>query len=506
LNIHSLKLRRFKPRNLRREWLSNPKADILAGAVVGLALIPEAIAFSIIAGVDPKVGLYASFIIAVTTAFLGGRPGSISAATGAMALLMIDLVRDYGLEYLLVATLLTGIFQVIFGMLKLGRQMRYVPRAVMVGYINALAVLIFWAQLPQLINVPSAVYVMAALSLVIIYGLPRLTKAVPSPLVALFVMTTAAIALGIEVPTVGDMGELPTALPIFALPQVPLTLETLRIVLPTSLTMAMVGLLASFLTASLVDELTDTLSNKNREAKGQGIANIITSFFGGMAGCGMIGQSVINVQSGGRGRLSTLCAGIFLLFAILALSDWVRQMPMAALVAVMIMVSIGTFRWASFRDMARIPRSETAVMLTTMLVTIFTRNFALGVATGIVMSTVFFSRKIARLVFVDKVLRDNGNHRIYTVSGQIFFVSVEEFSDAFDFNEFIDRVTIDLTHAHLWDQGAVAALDKVVNKFRRAGAEIEVVGLNEASATLVEKLTTHSQPMSSPSRPIANEN
>ncbi|MBD2114540.1 MULTISPECIES: SulP family inorganic anion transporter [Cyanophyceae] len=465
----------------------------MAGAVVGLALIPEAIAFSIIAGVDPKVGLYTSFVIAVTTAFLGGRPGSISAATGAMALLMIDLMRDWGLEYLLVATLLTGILQVIFGVLKLGRQMRYVPRAVMVGYINALAVLIFLAQLPQLTNVPPAVYAIAALSLVIIYGLPRLTKAVPSPLVALFAMTTAVIALGIEVPTVGDMGELPTTLPIFALPKVPFTLETLRIVLPYSLTMAVVGLLASFLTASLVDELTDTPSDKNQEAKGQGIANIITSFFGGMAGCGMIGQSVINVQSGGRGRLSTLCAGVFLLFAILALSGWVRQMPMAALVAVMIMVSIGTFRWASFRDMARIPRSETAVMLTTMLVTIFTRNFALGVATGIVMSTVFFSRKIARLVFVDKVLHDDSSHRIYSVSGQIFFVSVDEFLEAFDFNEFVDRITIDLTHAHLWDQGAVAALDKVVNKFRRAGAEVEVVGLNEASATLVEKLTPHSQ-------------
>ncbi|MBE9155599.1 SulP family inorganic anion transporter [Nodosilinea sp. LEGE 06152] len=489
-----MRLRRLKPSHLRREWLANPKADILAGAVVGLALIPEAIAFSIIAGVDPKVGLYASFVIAVTTAFLGGRPGSISAATGAMALLMIDLVRDYGLEYLLVATLLTGVFQVIFGVLKLGRQMRYVPRAVMVGYINALAVLIFLAQLPQLINVPPAVYVMAALSLVIIYGLPRVTKAVPSPLVALFVMTTAAISLGIDVPTVGDMGELPTTLPVFALPQVPLTLETLRIVLPTSLTMAVVGLLASFLTASLVDELTDTPSDKNREAKGQGIANIITSFFGGMAGCGMIGQSVINVQSGGRGRLSTLCAGVFLLFAILALSGWVRQMPMAALVAVMIMVSIGTFRWASFRDMARIPRSETAVMLTTMLVTIFTRNFALGVATGIVMSTVFFSRKIARLVFVDSVLKDNGSHRVYSVSGQIFFVSIDEFLEAFDFSEFVDRITVDLTHAHLWDQGAVAALDKVVNKFRRAGAEVEVIGLNDASATLVDKLAIHSRP------------
>jgi sulfate permease, SulP family len=494
LNIRSLKFRQLKPRHLRREWLSNPKADVMAGAVVGLALIPEAIAFSIIAGVDPKVGLYTSFVIAVTTAFLGGRPGSISAATGAMALLMVDLVRDWGLEYLLVATLLTGIFQVTFGVLKLGRLMRYVPKAVMVGYINALAVLIFRAQLPQLTNVPSAVYVMAALSLLIIYGLPRFTKAVPSPLVALFVITTASIVLGIEVPTVGDMGELPTTLPIFALPQIPFTLETLRILLPYSLTMAVVGLLASFLTASLVDELTDTPSDKNQEAKGQGVANIITSFFGGMAGCGMIGQSVINVQSGGRGRLSTLCAGVFLLFAILALSGWVRQMPMAALVAVMIMVSISTFQWAAFRDMARIPRSETAVMLTTMVVTIFTRNFALGVATGIVMSTVFFSRKIARLVFVDKVLRADSRHRVYKVSGQIFFVSTDEFLGAFDFDEFVDRITIDLTHAHLWDQGAVSALDKVVSKFRRAGVDVEVVGLNEASATLVEKLAPHSQP------------
>ncbi|MBE9107913.1 SulP family inorganic anion transporter [Nodosilinea sp. LEGE 07298] len=487
-------------RALKRDWWSNPRADLLAGAVVGLALIPEAIAFSIIAGVDPKVGLYASFIIAVVTAFLGGRPASISAATGAMALLMIDLVRDYGLEYLLVATLLCGVFQVIFGVLRLGRQMRYVPRAVMVGYINALAVLIFLAQLPQLTNVPLAVYVMTALSLAIIYILPRFTKVLPSPLVALFVMTVAAIALGIDVPTVGDMGELPTALPIFALPQVPWTTETLLIVLPTSLTMAVVGLLASFLTASLVDELTDTSSDKNREAKGQGIANIVTGCFGGMAGCGMIGQSVINVQSGGRGRLSTLASGLFLLFAILVLSRWVQQMPMAALVAVMIMVSIGTFRWASFRDMAKLPRTETAVMLTTMLVTIFTRNFALGVATGIVMSTVFFSRKIAQLVFVDKVLEDNGNHRIYSVSGQIFFVSRDEFFEAFDFNEFVDRITIDLTHAHLWDQGAVAALDKVVNKFRRAGAEVEVIGLNEASATLVNKLAVHSRPDAVPTK------
>ncbi len=483
----------------KREWFFNPRQDILAGAVVGLALIPEAIAFSIIAGVDPKVGLYASFIIAVTTAFLGGRPASISAATGAMALLMIDLVKDYPLGYLFAATFLTGVFQVLFGVLKLGRYMRYVPRAVMVGYINALAILIFKAQLPELIGLPSTVnvftvYMLTALSLAIIYILPRFTKVVPSPLVALVVMTIAAISLNLNVPTVGDKGELPTALPSFALPEVPFNLETLNIILPYSVTLAIVGLLASFLTASLVDEFTDTPSDKNQEAKGQGIANMITGFFGGMAGCGMIGQSVINVQSGGRGRLSTLAAGIFLLIAILGLQTWVSQMPMAALVAVMIMVSIGTFRWSSFKNIRRIPRTDTAVMLTTMLVIIFTSNFALGVVVGIVMSTVFFSRKIAQLVFVDKMVSQDGTHCTYKVAGQIFFLSRDEFLEYFDFTELVEKVTIDLTHAHLWDQGAVEVLDKAILKFRRNGAEVELIGLNEASATLMDKLTDYQNP------------
>ncbi|MBE9029109.1 SulP family inorganic anion transporter [filamentous cyanobacterium LEGE 11480] len=477
---------------IKREWFSNVQADILAGAVVGLALIPEAISFSIIAGVDPKVGLYASFIIAIMTAIFGGRPGSISAATGAMALLMIDLVKDHGLQYLLAATFLTGLLQFVFGIFKLGRYMRYVPRAVMLGYINALAVLIFIAQLPQLTGKPIAVYILTALSLAIIYILPRFTKVIPSPLVTLAVITIATIALKLEVPTVGDMGALPTTPPFFALPQVPLTFDTLKIILPYSFTMSIVGLLASFLTASLVDELTDTPSNKDQEAKGQGLANIVTAFFGGMAGCGMIGQSVINVQSGGRGRLSAVCAGVFLLFAILGLQPWVKQMPMAALVAIMIMVSIGTFRWSSFRDMRRIPRSETLVMLATMFVTIFTRNFALGVVTGIVMSTIFFSRKIAELVLVRTHLSDDGNHRIYEVTGQIFFVSKDEFFSSFNFDEVVDRITIDLHRAHLWDQGAVAMLDRIVLKFRRSGADVELIGLNDASATLVEKLTTAS--------------
>lgn len=493
MNTRNLNVRLPTWRSLKREWLVNPKDDLLAGALVGLALIPEAISFSIIAGVDPKVGLYASFIIAVITAFLGGRPGSISAATGAMALLMIDLVADHGeqgLQYLLAATLLTGVFQVIFGFLKLGRQMKFVPRAVMIGYINALGILLFLAQIPQLTDVPYMVYVLVAASLGIIYILPRFTKVVPSPLVALVVITAIAIALGLEVPTVGDMGQLPTAPPVFALPNVPFNLETLQIILPYSFSLAIVGLIASFLTASLVDDLTDTPSDKNREAKGQGVANIVTAFFGGMAGCGMIGQSVINVQSGGRGRLSTLSAGIFLLISILFLQDWVRQMPMAALVAVMIMVSIGTFRWSSFTNIRRVPRSEVVVMLTTMLMIIFTRNFALGVGIGIVMSTVFFSRKVAKLVFVDKVLTEDGAHRIYKVAGQIFFVSRDEFAASFNYLEPVEQVTIDLTNAHIWDQGAVEALEKAAQKFRRQGTEVTVIGLNEASSTLFNRLAT----------------
>ncbi len=475
-------------KNFKRDWLSNVKADILSGAVVGLALIPEAIAFSIIAGVDPKVGLYASFIITVMTAFFGGRPASISAATGAMALLMIDLVKLHGLQYLLAATVLTGIFQVLFGLCKLGRQMRYVPRAVMLGYINALAVLIFLAQLPQLLGKPPIVYLLTALSLAIIYLLPRFTQVIPSPLVALGVMTLATIALKLDVPTVGDMGQLPTTLPVFAVPQVPLTLATLKIILPYSLTLALVGLLASFLTAALVDELTDTTSDKNQEAQGQGLANIVSAFFGGMAGCGMIGQSVINVQSGGRTRLSTLAAGLLLLFAILGLQDWVRQMPMAVLVAIMFMVSIGTFRWSSFRRIRRVPVSETIVMLATMGVAIFTRNFALGVATGIVLSTVFFTNKIAQLVTVRRRSEDEGSHHIYDVSGHIFFLSKEEFFDGFDFREAIDRVTINLSQAHLWDQGSVEMVDRVIFKFRRLGAEVQLVGLNASSTALAQNL------------------
>lgn len=481
-------------KTLKHEWFSNVRGDLLAGTVVALALIPEAIAFSIIAGVDPKVGLYASFIIAVVTAIVGGRPGLISAATGAMALLMLHLIKDHGVQYLFAAGILTGIFQIIFGWLKLGRQLKYVPRAVMVGFVNALAILIFQAQLPQLTNVPITVYVMTAASLAIIYILPRFIKVIPSPLVAIVTMTAISIFAGIKVPTVGDMGALPTTFPPFLIPQVPLNLETLNIIFPYAITLAIVGLLESLLTSSLLDELTDTSSDKNQEARGQGIANIVTSFFGGMAGCAMIGQSVINIQSGGRGRLSTFSAGVLLLFFILALGTWVKQIPMAALVAVMIMVSIGTFNWSSITQIRNIPRSETAAMITTVLITVFSHNLAIGVVAGIALSTVFFSRKIAKVVFVDRVLSADGTHRTYSIAGQIFFVAIDDLLENFDFYEKLEKVTLNLTQAHIWDQSGVAAIDQIVIKFRRAGVEVELVGLNEASMTLMDKLGTHNDP------------
>ncbi len=475
----------------RSSWFQNPRQDVLAGVVVALALIPEAIAFSIIAGVDPQVGLYASFCIAITTAFLGGRPGMISAATGAMALLMTPLVRDYGVNYLFATTILAGLLQMVWGWVKLGNQMRFVPRPVMIGFVNALAILIFDAQLPQLETRNWGVYVLVAAGLLIIYGLPRLTKVVPSPLVAIVLLTTISITGGIDVPTVGDMGNLPDALPVLALPDVPFNLTTLGIILPYAFALSLVGLLESFLTANVIDDLTDTSSNKNQEAIGQGIANTLTGFFGGMAGCAMIGQSVINIRSGGRTRLSTLSAGIFLLIFILALGDWVAQIPMAVLVAVMIMVSISTFSWGSLRMMARVPKSETAVMLTTVAITLLTHNLAFGVIVGVALSAIFFSRKIAKLVQVDSTLANEGRDRVYRVNGQLFFVSVETFVNAFNFRETVERVVIDLTHAHLWDQSSVDAIDKVVLRFRKRGIQVDLIGLNEASATLIDRLAIH---------------
>ena len=479
---------------LRAEWFGNVKGDLLAGMVVALALIPEAIAFSIIAGVDPQVGLYASFSIAVIIAIVGGRPGMISAATAATAVLMVTLVRDHGLQYLFVATVLAGILQMLAGLLRLGELMRFVSRSVMTGFVNALAILIFMAQLPELIGVPWLTYVMVAAGLAIIYLLPRLTRIVPSPLVCIVVLTAVAIGFGLELRTVGDMGELPSTLPVFLLPDVPLDLDTFTIVFPYSAAIAVVGLLESLMTASIVDELTDTRSDKNRECVGQGIANFVTGFLGGMAGCAMIGQSVINVKSGGRGRLSTFFAGMFLLFLIVVVSDWVQRIPMAALVAIMIMVSIGTFSWASLKQLRTHPRSSSVVMLATVVTVVATHNLAIGVLVGVLLSGIFFAWKVAQIFRVTSTLTEDGAERTYLVEGQVFFASAGSFTDAFDFKEALERVRIDVRRAHIWDISGVAALDTVVLKFRREGAEVDLIGMNEASATIVDRLAIHDKP------------
>ena len=478
----------------RDQWLGNVRGDILAGLVVALALIPEAIAFSIIAGVDPKIGLYASFSIAVIVAITGGRPGMISAATAATAVLMVTLVKEHGLQYLLAATVLAGLLQIIAGFLRLGYVMRFVSRSVMTGFVNALAILIFMAQLPELIGVPWLTYMMVAAGLGIIYLFPYLTKAVPSPLICIVVLTVVAIFFGFDVRTVGDMGELPSTLPMFLIPDIPLTLETLMIILPYSAAVAAVGLLESLMTASIVDEFTDTTSDKNRECIGQGLANTATGFIGGMAGCAMIGQSIINVKSGGRGRLSCFCAGVFLLFMIVVLGDWVKQIPMAALVAIMIMVSIGTFSWSSIRNLKDHPRSSSVVMLATVACVVLTHNLAIGVLVGVLLSGIFFAWKISQIFRVSSTLSDDGTQRTYLVEGQIFFASADTFSAAFDFREALEKVTIDISHAHIWDISSVAALDMIVLKFRRDGAEVDIIGLNEASETIVDKLAIHDKP------------
>ncbi len=481
-------------RDFGRTWLSNPRGDSLAGIVVALALIPEAIGFSIIAGVDPKVGLYASFSIAVITALVGGRPGMISAATAAVAVLVVPLVKDHGLGHLFAATILMGVLQIGAGYLGFHRLMRFVSKSVMTGFVNALAILIFMAQLPQLIGVSWLTYPMVGAALAIIYLFPRLTRAIPSPLVAIVLLTAAAIYWNLDVNRVGDMGELPSSLPSFALPDVPFTLETLRIILPYSIAMAAVGLLESLLTAQIVDDLTDTPSDKPREVRGQGIANFVTGFFGGMGGCAMIGQSVINVKSGGQGRLSALVAGVVLLFLIVVLGPLVAKIPMPALVAVMIMVSIGTFSWHSVTDLRTNPWHSSVVMLATVVMVVWTHDLAQGVLVGVLLSGIFFASKVSRLFAVDSAIDAEGRVRTYRFRGQIFFASVDSFLEAFDFREVVETVVIDVREAHFWDISAVAALDKAVLKLRREGTAVEVLGLNEASATMVDRFGVSEKP------------
>jgi sulfate permease, SulP family len=484
---------------LRSTWFSNPRADVLAGIVVALALIPESIAFSIIAGVDPAVCLYASVCIAVMISFVGGRPAMISASTGAMALLMGGLVRDHGVPYLLAASMLTGVIQIGLGMVNVANVMRFVSASVMTGFVNALAILYMITQCQELLLAGSqgswVTFPLVAGALAIIYLFPRWTKVIPSPLVAIIVVSIVANFFHFDVRRVSDLGKLPETLPFLDWAnwsQVPLNFATLWTILPVSLSLSVVGLLESLMTAQILDEFTDTTSDKNREARGQGISNVVASLFGGMAGCAMIGQSVINVKSGGRSRLSTLTSGIVLLVLLLLMNEWVSMIPMAALVAVMIMVSIGTFSWASFKNLTVHPKTTSLVMLSTVTVVVFTHNLALGVGVGVLLSALFFARKVSQIIEISSAMQ--GEARVYTVRGQIFFASADSFAAGFDFKEVLANVVIDVSHAHFWDLTSVGALDKVVLKFRREGAEVEILGMNEASATLVDKLATHDKP------------
>ncbi|WP_033074626.1 SulP family inorganic anion transporter [Sphingopyxis sp. MWB1] len=484
--------------DFRRDWLANPRAEFLSGLVVALALIPEAIGFSIIAGVDPRVGLYASFSIAVIIAMVGGRPGMISAATAAVAVLVVPLVRDHGVEYLFAATILMGIFQGIAALLRLDLLMRFVSRSVITGFVNALAILIFMAQLPQLTGeaMTLTTYAMVAAGLLIIYGLPRLTTAIPSPLVAIILLAAVSIYFRADVFTVGDMGDLPDSVPWFHLPEVPLTWETLRIIAPYSLAMAAVGLLESLLTASIVDDMTETRSDKRRETWGQGLANFVTGFIGGMGGCAMIGQSVINIKSGGRRRLSTFVAGVMLLILIVALGPWVAQIPMPALVAVMIFVSISTFRWKSFAETLHHPWPSNVVMIATVVMVVATHDLSIGVLTGVLLSGIFFAWKVRQLLTIET--RVEGKTRRYVIGGQIFFASVDMLYEAMEFGEdAIETVIIDVHEAHFWDISATGMLDKIVLRLRGEGKTVEVTGLNEASATMVDKYGEHQKPFAS---------
>ncbi|KQS95093.1 MULTISPECIES: SulP family inorganic anion transporter [unclassified Rhizobium] len=475
--------------SLRRDWSANPIREMLAGAVATFALIPEVIAFSFVAGVDPEVGLFASFIIGIVIAFTGGRPAMISAAAGSVALVAAPLVHSHGLSYLLAAGLLAGIIQIVFGLLRLGVLMRFVSKSVRTGFVNALAILIFAAQLPHIIGGDWMSYAMLAAGLAIIYLAPKVTTAIPSPLICILILTIAAVALNLPVLTVADLGKLPDSLPVFGWPNVPLTLETLQIIAAPAVAIAMVGLLESMMTASVVDDLTDTPSSKNRECTGLGIANAAASLFGGIAGCGMIGQTVSNVKYGGRGRLSTLFAGALLLILMVLLKPWVSQVPVAALVAIMVMVSIDTFDWSSLRTLVTHPRMSSAVMLVTVIVTVFSANLALGVTVGVLLSGVFFTFKVARLMRVEVETDVAAAKRTYRVSGQIFFASADAFIESFTLDETDGtRVLIDVSQAHFWDITAVAALEKVVQRFKANGIPADVSGLNEASSTLIGSL------------------
>ncbi len=466
---------------LKQQWFGNIRADILAGIVVGLALIPEALAFAFIVGVDPRVALYASFTIAVITSFVGGRPGLISAATGAMALVLVSLMASHGLQYVLAATILTGIIQFILGIFGVANLMRFIPNSVMLGFVNALGIMIFMTQMPYLIGGGVMTYIFAGVTLILVYLIPRFIKVIPAPLIAIVVMTSIALISGVSLQSIGDLGTMPSTLPTFFFPDIPFNFETLKIILPYSLALSIVGLLESLLTSQVLDDMTDTPSNKNTEARGQGIANFITGFFGGMAGCALIGQSVINVKSGGHGRLSTLTAGVFLMFLIIVLGDVVVNIPMPVLVGVMIMVSFTTFNWSSFKFMVQAPRSETLVMVITVAIILYTQNLAIGVVIGVILSALFFVAKISRVTVTEK-------NAEYRVKGPLFFASTTKFMKSFDGVK-EGKIMINFEDSQLWDESAVGAVLKLKTQLEEKGVTVHIQGLNASSEQLYQQFT-----------------
>ncbi|MEB8093318.1 SulP family inorganic anion transporter [Mammaliicoccus lentus] len=471
---------------LKIEWFSNHSKNILAGIVVALALIPEAIAFSIIAGVDPMVGLYAAFIIATTTSIVGGRPAMISGAAGAVALIVTPLVRDHGVEYLFAATILMGIIQLILGILKIGRLMKFIPRSVMIGFVNALAILIFMSQLEHIFGISISTYMYLIITLLIVYIVPKFFKTIPAPLIAIIILTALYMYTGANVRTVGDLGSITRAFPHFLIPDVPFNVETFKIIFPFSLSMAVVGLVESLLTAKIVDDATDSYSNKNKESRGQGIANVITGLFGGMGGCAMIGQSIINVRSGANSRLSTFTAGIVLIFLIIVLGDIVVQIPMPILAGIMIMVSVGTFDWQSFKYIKQAPKSDAVVMLLTVIIVLFTNNLAIGVVVGVIFSALFFATKISN---VRVELNQQDKSYLYYFKGQIFFVSIDSMMEQLDFTIENSHIELDFTDAHLWDDSAVDAIDTIVKKFEDKQNSVYVKQLNADSRKIISELS-----------------
>ncbi len=475
---------------IKKEWFTAPGTNILAGIVVALALIPEALSFSIIAGVDPMVGLYSSFIIAVVISFVGGRPAMISAATGSVALVIVPLVKDHGVQYLLAATILMGIIQIIFGILKVGRLMKFIPNSVMIGFVNALAILIFMTQLKHIFGISIPTYLFVIFTLLIVYLLPRVFNRIPAPLVAIVLLTTIAIVSGANVKTVGDLGEIKRSLPHFFVPDVPFNFETLQIIFPYALSMAIVGLVESLLTARIVDQATDTYSNKNQESRGQGIANMITGFFGAMGGCAMIGQSVINVRSGATTRLSTFTAGIFLIILIMVFGEWVVQIPMPILAGIMIMVSVGTFDWRSFKFIRKAPRTDAFVMILTVAIVLISNNLALGVIVGVIVSALCFATKISNVVVQYKEI-DGAIH--YQIKGQIFFVSIDALMNQLDLELRNQIIYLDFSNAHLWDDSAVNAIDTLIENYNKKNNTIYVQHLNKDSRKIVSELSKVNQ-------------